>query len=76
MYEQKFHSVYVISIGFYKNKLRVYRELKENFECKQYLHGISDMGSKLFLSFRSETHSMDEELGTKNSSKHSANSKR
>ena len=23
-----------------KSKLRVYRELKEDFECKKYLHGI------------------------------------
>ena len=28
-----------------KSKLRVYRELKEDFECKKYLHGVSDMGS-------------------------------
>ena len=40
-----------------KSKLRVYRELKEDFECKKYLHGVSDMGSKLLLRFRSGTHS-------------------
>ena len=28
-----------------KSKLRVYRELKEDFECKKYLHRVSDMGS-------------------------------
>ena len=27
------------------NKLRVYRELKEHFECKKYLRGVCDMGS-------------------------------
>ena len=26
-----------------KNKLRVYRELKEVFECKKYLYGVPDM---------------------------------
>ena len=30
-----------------KSKLRVYIELKEDFECKKYLHRVSDMGSKL-----------------------------
>ena len=55
-----------------KNKLRVYRELKEDFECKKYLHGVSDMGSKLLFRFRSGTHGLNEELGrhnTRNSSK-------
>ena len=32
-----------------KNKLRVYRELKEVFECKKYLYRVPDMGSKLCL---------------------------
>ena len=32
-----------------KSKLRVYRELKEDFECRKYLHGVSDMGSKLLF---------------------------
>ena len=36
-----------------KSKLRVYGELKEDFECKKYLHGVSDMGSKLLFRFRS-----------------------
>ena len=55
-----------------KSKLRVYRELKEDFECKKYLHGVSDMGSKLLFRFRSGTHGLNEELGrhsTRNSSK-------
>ena len=55
-----------------KSKLRVFRELKENFECKKYLHGVSDMGSKLLFRFRSGTHGLNEELGrhnTKNNSK-------
>ena len=55
-----------------KNKLRVYRELKEDFECKKYLHGVSDMGSKLLFRFRSGTHGLNEELGrhsTRNNSK-------
>ena len=46
-----------------KSKLRVYRELKEDFECKKYLHGVSDMGSKLLFRFRSGTHGLNEELG-------------
>ena len=36
-----------------KNKLRVYRELKEVFERKKYLYGVPDMGSKLLFRFRS-----------------------
>ena len=46
-----------------KSKLRVYRELKEDFECKKYLHGVSDIGSKLLFRFRSGTHGLNEELG-------------
>ena len=38
-----------------KNKLRVYRKLKEVFECKKYLYGVPDMGSKLLFRFRSGT---------------------
>ena len=26
-----------------KNKFRVYGELKEDFECKKYFHGVFDM---------------------------------
>ena len=36
-----------------KSKLRVYRELKEDFDCRKYLHGVSDVGSKLLFRFRS-----------------------
>ena len=46
-----------------KNKLRVYRELNEVFECKKYLYGVPDMGSKLLFRFRSDTHGLNEELG-------------
>ena len=55
-----------------KSKLGVYRELKEDFECKKYLHGVSDMGSKLSFRSRSGTHGLNEELGrhsSRNSSK-------
>ena len=55
-----------------KNKLRVYRELKEVFECKKYLYGVPDMGSKLLFRFRSGTYGLNEELGrhiTRNVSK-------
>ena len=55
-----------------KNKLRVYRELKEVFECKEYLYRVPDMGSKLLFRFRSGTHGLNEELGryiTRNVSK-------
>ena len=37
-----------------------------------YLHGVSDMGSKLWFRFRSGTHGLNEELGRhsiRNSSK-------
>ena len=55
-----------------KSKLRVHRELKEDFECKKYLHRVSEMGSKLLFRFRSGTHGLNEELGrhsTRNNSK-------
>ena len=26
----------------------MYRELKDDFECKKYLYGVTDVGSKLF----------------------------
>ena len=55
-----------------KSKLRVYRELTEDFECKKYLHGVSDMGSMVLFRFRSGTHGLNEELGrhsSRNSSK-------
>ena len=57
-----------------KSKLRVYRELREDFECKKYLHvhGVSDMGSKLLFRFRSGNYGLNEELGRhsfRNSSK-------
>ena len=39
-------------------KLRVYRDLKEDFECKKYF-GVSDMCSKLLFRFRSETHGLN-----------------
>ena len=46
--------------GMYeKNKLRVYRELKEVFECKKYLYEVLDMGSKLLFKFRSGTHGLN-----------------
>ena len=46
-----------------KSKLRVYREFKKDFECKKYLHGVSDMGSKLSFRFGSGTNGLNEELG-------------
>ena len=49
-----------------KSKLRVYNELKEDFESKKYLHEVSDMGSKLFFKFRSGTHGLNEVLGRHN----------
>ena len=45
-----------------KSKLRVYRELKEDFECKKYLYGVSDMGYKFCSDSYLET-SLNEELG-------------
>ena len=46
--------------------------LKEVFECKKYLYGVPDMGSKLLFRFRSGTHGLNKELGrhiTRNVSK-------
>ena len=40
----------------------MHRELKENFECKKYLHGVSNIDSKLLFRFRSGTHGLNEEL--------------
>ena len=37
--------------------------LKDDFECKKYLHEVSDTGSKLLLRFRSGTHGLSEKLG-------------
>ena len=54
-----------------KSKLSVHRDLKEDLEFKKFLHGVSDMGSKLLFRFRSGTHGLNEELGrhsTRNSS--------
>ena len=55
-----------------KSKSRVHRELKEDFECKKYLHGVSDMGSKLLFRFRSGTHGLNEELGKRHSTRNSS----
>ena len=33
------------------------------FECKKYLYGVPDMGSKLLFRFKSGTHGLNEELG-------------
>ena len=59
--------------GMYIRRVnREYREFKEDSECKKYLHGVSDMGSKLLFRFRSGTHGLNEELGrhsSRNSSK-------
>ena len=33
--------------------------LKEVFECKKYLYGVPDMGSKLLFRFRSGTHGLN-----------------
>ena len=45
------------------SKLRVYKDLKDDFECKKYLHGVSDVYSKFLFRFRSGTH-VDTALGT------------
>ena len=54
--------------GMCESKLRVYRELKEDFEYKKYFYGVT----YLLFRFRSGTHSLNEELGRhsiRNSSK-------
>ena len=54
-----------------KRKNREFIELKEVFDCKKYLYGVPDIGSKLLFRFRSGTHGF-EELGrhiTRNASK-------
>ena len=43
--------------------------MKKDFECKKYLYGVSDMGSKLLFRFRSGAHGLDEELGWHSTSK-------
>ena len=45
----------------WKSELRVH-ELKEDYECKKYLHGVSEVGSKLLFRFTSGTHGLNEEL--------------
>ena len=42
----------------------MYNQLKEDFECKKYLYGVSNMGSKLLFRFRPGTHGLNEELGS------------
>ena len=49
-----------------KSTLEVYRKLKEDFWCKNYFYGVTDMGSKLLFRFRSGTHGLNEELGRQN----------
>ena len=44
-----------------KSKLRVYRQLKEDFECKKYLYRVSNMGSNHLFRFRSGTHGLNED---------------
>ena len=49
---------------FTKNKLRVYRELKEVYECKQFLiQSACAMGNKkIMFRFTSGTHGLNEEF--------------
>ena len=46
-----------------KVKLEMYKTFGKNVEFKQYLHGISDAGTRLLFKFRSGTHGLNEELG-------------
>ena len=46
-----------------KSKLSVYYRELNDFQCKKYLHGVSDMGSKILFRFRSGTHGLNEEPG-------------
>ena len=41
----------------------MYKRFGKSVECKKYLHGICDAGSRLLFKFRSGTHSLNEELG-------------
>ena len=46
-----------------KIKLVVYKTFGKNIEYKDYLHGVSDAGTRLLFKFRSGTHGLNEELG-------------
>ena len=46
-----------------KVKLAMYKTFGKNVEFKEYLHGISDAGTRLLFKFRSGTHGLNEELG-------------
>ena len=46
-----------------KIKLAMYKMFGKNIEYKDYLHGVSDAGTRLLFKFRSETHGLNEELG-------------
>ena len=41
----------------------MYKCFGQSVECKKYLHGICDAGSRLLFKFRSGTHGLNEELG-------------
>lgn len=44
-------------------KLALYATFSEVIEFKQYLHGVSDAGTRLMFKYRSGTHGLNEELG-------------
>ena len=46
-----------------KVKLTFYKTFGKAIECKKYLHGVADAGSRLLFKFRSGTHGLNEELG-------------
>ena len=46
-----------------KDKLSLYKTFNKVVEFKEYLHGVSDAGSRLMFKFRSGTHGLNEELG-------------
>ena len=46
-----------------KVKISLYRTFSKKIGFKNYLHGVSDAGSRLLFKFRSGTHGVNEELG-------------
>ena len=41
----------------------MYKTFGKNIEYKDYLHGVSDAGTRLLFKFRSGKHGLNEELG-------------
>ena len=47
-----------------KDNLAMYKTFSKNVEFKNYLHGVSEAGTRLLLKSKSGMHSLNEELGS------------